>query len=97
MPEIPYNISTEILKFRGLIINEEHVQFNFYSQIVIGRSDSTSTETSEEDPVESELELVGGMFDQKTDQNVLLQVLPIPQFLPGYQVVGNEKYFELKT
>ena len=64
---------------------------------MIGRSDSSSTETSKEDPVESELELVGGMFDQKTDQNVLLQVLPIPQFLPGYQGVGNEKYFELKT
>ena len=67
------------------------------SQIVIGRSDSSSTETSEEDPVESELELVGGMFDQKTDQNVLLQVLPIPQFLPGYQVVGNKKCFALRT
>ena len=64
---------------------------------MIGRSDSSSTETSEEDPVESELELVGGMFDQKTDQNVLLQVLPMPQFLPGYQVLGNEKYIELRT
>ena len=73
------------------------LKFYFSSQIVIGRSDSSSTETSEEDPVESELELVGGMFDQKTDQNVLLQVLPIPQFLPGYQVVGNKKCFALRT
>ena len=64
---------------------------------MIGRSDSGGTEESKEDPVESELELVGGMFDQKTDQNVLLQVLPIPQFLPGYQVVGNKLSFEIKT
>ena len=64
---------------------------------MIGRSDSTSAETSKEDPVESELELVGGIFDQKTDQNVLLQVLPMPQFLPGYQVLGNKRYIELRT
>ena len=60
---------------------------------MIGRSDSGGTEESKEDPVESELELVGGMFDQKTDQNVLLQVLPMPQFLPGYQVLGNKLIF----
>ena len=43
---------------------------------------------SEEDPVESKLELAGGLFDQKTDQNVLLQILPVPQFVAGYQVSG---------
>ena len=66
-------------------------------QIVIGRLDSVDTEESKEDSEESELELAGGMFDQKTDQNVLLQILPIPQFLPGYQVVGNKLSFEIKT
>ena len=70
-------------------------------QTVLSRPDSTSertvvesaSENVEEDPVESELELVGGMFDQKTDQNVLLQILPMPQFLPGYQVLGKKNLF----
>ena len=63
------------------------------------RSDSTAdatvstTTVTDEDPVESELELVGGMFDQKTDENVLLQILPMPQFLPGYQVLGMKNFF----
>ena len=48
----------------------------------------SASEKSVEDPVESKLELAGGMFDQKTDQNVLLQILPVPQFVAGYQVSG---------
>ena len=63
---------------------------------MIGRLDSGDTEESKEDSEESELELAGGMFDQKTDQNVLLQILPIPQFLPGYQVVGNKLFLKLR-
>ena len=63
---------------------------------MIGRLDSRDTEESKEDSEESELELAGGMFDQKTDQNVLLQILPIPQFLPGYQVVGNKLFLKLR-
>jgi hypothetical protein len=55
---------------------------------VLSRSESIV----EEDPVESELELVGGMFDQPTDENVLLQILPMPQFLPGYQVLGMNNF-----
>ena len=51
---------------------------------------------SEEDPVESKLELAGGMFDQKTDQNVLLQILPVPQFVAGYQVSGMNLFLFMK-
>ena len=48
----------------------------------------SASEKSKEDPVESKLELAGGMFDQKTDENVLLQILPLTQFVAGYQVSG---------
>ena len=70
----------------------KNVSSHYCFQTALSRSettaDETASESSEEDPVESELELVGGMFDQKTDENVLLQILPMPQFLPGYQVLG---------
>ena len=87
--QIMWTFTEDVLKEIGVGSVQRIKYFDAIEQM-------SASGNSEEDPVESKLELAGGMFDQKTDENVLLQILPLTQFVAGYQVSGMNLFLFMK-